>query len=58
MDFEKLETKIEAAEVVEGLVLLANNIFDKNSDDVKKTIEMLITSSYLMGKKNAVKTFD
>jgi 1,4-dihydroxy-2-naphthoate octaprenyltransferase len=55
MDFEKLKAKIESAEVVEGLVLLANNIFDKDSDDVKKTVEMLITSAYLMGKKNTIK---
>jgi len=58
MDFDKLKAKIESAEVVEGLVLLANNIFDKDSDDVKKTVEMLITSAYLMGKKNTIKTFD
>jgi len=40
------------------LIDLSKKIFDKSSDDAKTIVEMLITQSYLMGKRNAVKTFD
>jgi len=58
MDLEKLKEKIDSTGVVEELIALSNKVFDKSSDDVKKVIEMIITKSYLMGKKNMVKTFD
>jgi len=58
MSLEKLKEKIDSADVVEELIEMSKKIFDKNTDDVKKVIEMLITKSYLMGKKNMVKTFD
>ena len=58
MNLEKLKDKIDSTGVVEELIALSNKIFDKSSDDVKKVIEMIITKSYLIGKKNMVKTFD
>jgi len=58
MNLEKLNEKIDSTEVVEELILLSKKVFDKSSDDVKKIIEMFIAKSYLMGKKNMVKTFD
>jgi len=58
MSLEKLKEKIDSSDVVEELVILSKKVFDKSSDDVKKVIEMFITRSYLMGKKNMVKTFD
>jgi len=58
MDLEKLKEKIDSTGVVEELIALSKKVFDKSSDDVKKVIEMIITKSYLMGKKNMVKTFD
>ena len=58
MNFEKLNEKINSAEVVEELIILSNKVFDKSSDDIKKVIEIFITTSYLMGKHNMVKTFD
>jgi hypothetical protein len=58
MNFEKLNEKIDSTEVVEELIILSGKVFEKCSDDVKKVIEIFITKSYLMGKKNMVKTFD
>ena len=58
MNLEKLKEKIDSTEVVEELIILSSKVFEKNSDDIKQIIEMLITRSYLMGKKNMVKTFD
>ena len=58
MDLEKYKERIHSSEVVEELIDLSNKIFAKSSDDPKKIVEMLITQSYLMGKRNAVKTFD
>jgi hypothetical protein len=58
MNWEKLNEKFDSAGVVEELILLSKKVFEKNSDDVKKIVEMFITKSYLMGKKNMVKTFD
>jgi len=58
MDLEKLNKKIENTGVVEDLIILSKKVFDKSDDDVKKIIEMLITKSYLMGKKNLAKTID
>jgi len=58
MNLDKLKEKIDSSDVVEDLVILSKKVFDKNSDDVKKVIEMFIVRSYLMGKKNMVKTFE
>jgi len=58
MNLDKLKEKINSTDVVEELIILSQKVFDKSSDDVKKVIEMMITKSYLMGKKNMVKTFD
>jgi len=58
MNLEKLKENIDSTEVVEELIILSKKVFGKSSDDVKKVIEMFITTSYLMGKQNAVKTFD
>ncbi|MDR2543463.1 MAG: hypothetical protein LBC80_08475 [Treponema sp.] len=58
MNLEKIKEKVDAAEVVEELIILSKKVFGKNSDDVQKVIEMFITKSYLMGKRNMVKTFD
>jgi hypothetical protein len=58
MNLEKLKEKVDSSEVVEELIILSKKVFGKCSDDVKNVIEMFITKSYLMGKQNAVKTFD
>ena len=58
MDLDKYKEKIDSSEVIEELIDLSNKIFEKSSDDAKQIVEMLITQSYLMGKRNAVKTFD
>jgi hypothetical protein len=58
MNFEKLKENVDSAEVVEELIILSRNVFNKCSDDVKNVVEMFITKSYLMGKQNMVKTFD
>ena len=58
MDLAKYKEKIDSSEVIEELIDLSMKIFDKSSDDAKTIVEMLITQSYLMGKRNMVKTFD
>jgi len=58
MDLDKYKEKIDSSEVIEELIDLSQKIFVKSSGDAKKIIEMFITQSYLMGKRNAVKTFD
>ena len=58
MNLEKLKESLNATEVVEELIILSKKVFDKSSDEAKNVIEMLITKSYLMGKKNMVKTID
>jgi len=58
MDLTKYKEKIDASEVIEELIDLSKKIFDKSSDDAKKIVEMLITQSYLMGKRNTVKTVE
>jgi hypothetical protein len=58
MDLEKLKERIDSTKVVEELIILSKKVFDKNSDEVKQVIETFITKSYLMGKKNMVKTID
>ena len=58
MDLEKLREKLDSVNVVEELVVLSKKVFGKCDDDVKNVVEMLVTKSYLLGKKNQVKTFD
>jgi len=58
MNFEKLQERMNTSDVVEELIILSGKVFEKSSDDVKKIIEMFITKSYLMGKKNMVKIID
>ena len=58
MNFEKLNEKINSAEVVEELIILSNKVFGKSNDDIKKAIEIFITKSYMMGKHNMVKIVD
>jgi len=58
MNLEKLNEIVDTAKVVEELIALSKKVFAKNNDDVKNVVEMFITKSYLMGKKNQVKTFD
>jgi hypothetical protein len=58
MDLDKFKERIDSAEIVEELITLSDKIFDKNTDEVKKVIEMFITRSYLMGKKNMIKAVD
>jgi len=58
MDLEKYKERINSSEVIEELIDLSRKVFDKSSDDAKKVIEMFISQSYLMGKRNMVKSFD
>jgi hypothetical protein len=58
MNLEKLKEKVDSIGVVEELITLSQKVFGKSNDDVKNVVEMFITKSYLMGKKNQVKTFD
>jgi hypothetical protein len=58
MNLEKLKENVDSTEVVEELIILSQKVFTKCDDNVKNVVEMFITKSYLMGKKNAVKTFD
>jgi len=58
MNLEKLKEKLDSAEVVEELIVLSTKVFGKCNDEVKNIVEMFITKSYLMGKKNQVKTFE
>jgi hypothetical protein len=58
MDLEKLKEMINSTGVVEELIILSDKVFGKSSDDVKDVIQTFITKSYLMGKKNIVKTVD
>ena len=58
MNLGKIKENIDSVEIVEELIGLSKKVFGKNSDDVINVIEMFITKSYLMGKKNMVKTID
>jgi len=58
MNLDKLKESLESAEIVEELIALSQKVFGKSNDDVKKVVELFITKSYMMGKKNMVKTFD
>jgi disulfide oxidoreductase YuzD len=58
MNLEKLKEKIDSVEVVEELIILSEKVLGKSNDEVKKVIELFITKSYLMGKKNMTKVID
>ncbi|MDR0474105.1 MAG: hypothetical protein LBH43_10595 [Treponema sp.] len=58
MNLEILKEKVDSTEVVEELIILSRKVFGKSNDDVKNIIEMFISRSYLMGKKNMVKSID
>ncbi|MDR0301957.1 MAG: hypothetical protein LBI04_06570 [Treponema sp.] len=58
MNLEKLKENIDSTKVVEELIILSGKVFGKNSDEVKNVVEMFITKSYLMGKKNMTKVID
>ncbi|MCL2276608.1 MAG: hypothetical protein FWC21_01790 [Treponema sp.] len=55
MNLDKLKEKIDTSDVVEEVIILSKKVFSKSGDDVQKVIEMFITKSYLMGKKNLSK---
>jgi hypothetical protein len=58
MNLEKIKERVDSTEVVEELIILSKKVFTKSSDDVQNVIEKFITRSYLMGKKNMIKTVD
>jgi hypothetical protein len=58
MNLDKLKESIDSTGVVEDLIILSKKVFGKSDDDVKNIIEMFITKSYLMGKKNMAKVID
>jgi len=58
MDLEKFKEKVDSIKVVEELIAFSQKVFGKSGDDVKNVVEMFITTSYLMGKKNQSKIFD
>jgi hypothetical protein len=58
MDLEKLKEKVDSIKVVEELIAFSQKVFGKSNDEVKNVVEMFITTSYLMGKKNQSKIFD
>ena len=58
MNLGKLKETVDSAKVVEELIAISKKVFGNCNDDVKNVVEMFIQKSYLMGKKNQVKTFD
>ena len=58
MNIEKLKEKLDSTGIVEELLILSNKVFDKSSDEAKKVIEMFISKSYLLGKRNMMKIVD
>ena len=58
MNLEKFKEAVDSTLIVEELIVLSKKVFGKCNDDVKNVVEMFITKSYLMGKKNQIKTFD
>ena len=58
MNLEKLKETVDSVQVVEELITLSKRVFGKSDDDVKNVVEMFITKSYLMGKKNQIKPVD
>jgi len=58
MNLEKLKEHVDSTRVVEELIALSKTVFGKCNDDVQNVVEMFITKSYLMGKKNQVQPLD
>jgi len=58
MDLDKLKETVDSVKVIEELITLSKKVFGKCSDDVQSVVEIFITKSYLMGKKNQAKPFD
>ena len=58
MNIDKLKKSLDSADVIEELLMLSNKVFGKNSDEVKKVVEMFISKSYLLGKRNMMKVVD
>ncbi|MDR2964704.1 MAG: hypothetical protein LBU88_02895 [Treponema sp.] len=58
MNLEKLKNNLDSTEVVEEVIILSKKVFGKCSDDVRNVVEMFITKSYLMGKKNMTKVIE
>jgi hypothetical protein len=58
MNLEKLKEHVDSTRVVEELIALSKTVFGKCNDDVQNVVEMFITKSYLMGKKNQVQPID
>ena len=58
MNLEKLKGIVDSTKVVEELIDLSKKVFGNCNDDVKNVVEIFIEKSYLLGKKNQVKTFD
>ena len=58
MNLEKLKDIVDSTKVVEELIDLSKKVFGNCNDDVKNVVEIFIEKSYLLGKKNHVKTFE
>jgi len=58
MNIDKLNENLESVKVIEELIFLSQKVFGKNSDEVKKVVEMFISKSYLLGKRNMMKVVD
>ena len=58
MNLEKLKDIVDSTKVVEELIDLSKKVFGNCNDDVKNVVEIFIEKSYLLGKKNQVKTFE
>jgi len=58
MNIDKLKENLDSADVIEELLMLSSKVFGKNSDEVKKVVEMFISRSYLLGKRNMMKVID
>jgi len=55
MNIDKLNENLDSMDVIEELLILSNKVFGKNSEEVQKVVEMFISKSYLLGKRNMMK---
>ena len=58
MNIDKLKESLESTKVIEELLILSNKVFGKNSDEVIEVVEMFISKSYLLGKRNMMKVIE
>jgi len=58
MNIDKFKENLDSTKVIEELLILSNKVFGKNSDEVKRVVEMFISKSYLLGKRNMMKVVD